>query len=112
VHIERIGIWKQETREKALASFALFKAPGARCSSEAVQRLSEDEEHLLTFSAFPSGMWRHSQITNAMESFFSNVRQRTDRIGALTTETRCVSIVWAVMHAIRSHRVAVAYTLP
>ena len=35
-------------------------------------------------------------------SFFSNVRQRTDPIDAFTTETSCLTIVWAVMQDIRA----------
>jgi len=74
---------------------------------EAVRSLSEDEEHLLTFYAFPSSMYRHIQTTNAIESFFSNVRQRTDQIDAFTTETSCICIVCAVMQNIRFHKVTV-----
>jgi transposase-like protein len=48
----------------------------------------EDEEHLLTFYAFLQVMHRYIRTTNAIESFFSNVRQRTDQIDAFTTETR------------------------
>ena len=57
----------------------------------------EDEEHLLTFYAFPAVMHRYIRSTNAIESFFSNVRQRTDQIDAFTTETSCLTIVWATM---------------
>jgi transposase-like protein len=35
-------------------------------------------------------------------SLFSNVRQRTDPIDAFTTETSCLTIVWAVMQDIRA----------
>jgi putative transposase len=74
---------------------------------EAVRSLMEDEEHLLTFYAFPSVMYRHIQTTNAIESFFSNVRQRTDQIDTFTTEMSCLTIVWAVMQDIRFHKIAV-----
>jgi hypothetical protein len=52
--------------------------------------LAEDEEHLLTFYSFPPAMYRHIQTTNAIEGFFSNVRQRTDQIDAFTTEMSCI----------------------
>jgi transposase-like protein len=48
-----------------------------------VRSLLEDEEHWLTFYAFPSVMHRYIRSTNAIESLFSNVRQRTDQIDAL-----------------------------
>jgi len=35
-------------------------------------------------------MHRHIQSTNAIESLFSNVRQRTDQIDVFTTETSCL----------------------
>ena len=46
--------------------------------------------------------------TNAIEGFFSNVRQRTDQIGTFTTEMSCLTIVWAVMQDIRFHKIAVS----
>jgi len=73
-----------------------------------VRSLREDQEHLLTFYAFPVSMHRHMQTTNAIESFFSNVHQRTDQIDAFTTEASCISIVWAVMQDIHFHKVAVS----
>jgi transposase-like protein len=108
VQAELVGIWKQKQKEEALINLAAFKAKYAQRYPEAVRSLSEDEEHLLTFYAFPSSMYRHIQTTNAIESFFSNVRQRTDQIDAFTTETSCISIVWAVMQDIHFHKVTVS----
>ncbi len=45
-------------------------------------------------------MHRYIRTTNAIESLFSNVRQCTDQIDAFTTETSCLTIVWAVMQGI------------
>jgi putative transposase len=42
-----------------------------------------------------------------LSSLFSNVRQRTDQIDAFTTETSCLTIVWAVMQAIRLPKIPV-----
>lgn len=72
-----------------------------------MRSLCEDEEHLLTFYAFPPVMHRYICSTNAIESLFSNVRQRTDQIDAFTTETSCLTIVWAVMQDIRLPRIPV-----
>jgi transposase-like protein len=105
---ELLGIWKQEKKEEAFAQLAAFQAKYGQRYPEAVRSLLEDQEHLLTFYAFPSSMYRHIQTTNAIESFFSNVRQRTDQIDAFTTETSCLSIVWAVMQDIRFHKVTVS----
>jgi putative transposase len=108
VQAELSGIWKQETKEDALINLKAFKAKYAQRYPEAVRSLVEDEEHLLTFYAFPPAMHRHIQTTNAIESLFSNVRQRTDQIDVFTTETRCLTIVWATIQDIRLHKIAVA----
>jgi putative transposase len=105
---ELAGIWKQEKKEDALLNLAAFKAKYHLRYPEAIRSLCEDEEHLLTFYAFPSVMHRYVRSTNAIESFFSNVRQRTDQIDAFTTETSCLTIVWAVMQDIRLPKIPVS----
>lgn len=107
VQAELVGIWEQPTKLEALSQLAAFKAKYAQRYPEAVRSLAEDEEHLLTFYAFPVSMHRHIQTTNAIESLFSNVRQRTDQIDVFTTETSCLTIVWATMQDIRLHKITV-----
>jgi putative transposase len=108
VQAELTGIWKQEKKEDALTNLSAFKAKYAQRYPEAVRSLIEDEEHLLTFYAFPSAMHRHIQTTNAIEGLFSNVRQRTDQIATFTTEMSCLTSVWAVIQDIRFHKIAVS----
>ncbi len=107
VQTDLTGIWKQEKKEDALTNLHAFKAKYAQRYPEAVRSLTEDEEQLLTFYAFPSVMHRHIQTTNAIESLFSNVRQRTDQIDVFTTETSCLAIVWATIQDIRLHKLSV-----
>ncbi len=107
VSAELAGIWKQEKKEDALLNLAAFKAKYQKRYPEAVRSLSEDEDHLLTFYAFPQVMHRYIRSTKAIESLFSNVRQRTDQIDAFTTETSCLTIVWAVMQDIRLPKIPV-----
>ncbi len=107
VQAELVGIWEQPTKQEALTELAAFKAKYAQRYPEAVRSLAEDEEHLLTFYAFPATMHRHIQTTNAIESLFSNVRQRTDQIDVFTTETSCLAIVWATIQDIRLHKISV-----
>lgn len=104
---ELAGIWKAATKEEALVELAAFKGKYQKRYPEAVRSLMEDEEHLLTFYAFPQVMHRYIRTTNAIESFFSNVRQRTDQIDTFTTETSCLTIVWAVMQGIQVPRIPV-----
>src|SRR6266571_4993813 len=107
VSAELAGIFKQEKKEDALLNLTAFQAKYQKRYPEAIRSLVEDEEHLLTFYAFPPVMHRYIRSTNAIESFFSNVRQRTDQIDAFTTETSCLTIVWAVMQGIRLPRIPV-----
>ena len=106
VQAELTGIWEQPTKPEALTQLAAFKAKYAQRYPEAVRSLAEDEEHLLTFYAFPQPMHRHIQTTNAIESLFSNVRQRTDQIDVFTTETSCLAIVWATIQDIRLRKIS------
>jgi putative transposase len=108
VATELNGIWKQEKKEDALLNLVAFKAKYQKRYPEAIRSLCEDEEHLLTFYAFPPVMHRYIRSTNAIESFFSNVRQRTDQIDAFTTETSCLAIVWATMQDIHLPRIPVS----
>ena len=107
VQVELVGIWEQPTKQEAMTQLAAFKAKYRQRYPEAVRSLVEDEEHLLTFYAFPAAMHRHIQTTNAIESLFSNVRQRTDQIDVFTTETSCLAIVWATIQDIRLHKISV-----
>jgi len=107
VAAELAGIFKQEKKEDALLNLAAFKAKYQKRYPQAMRSLTEDEEHVLTFYAFPPIMHRSIRSTNAIESLFSNVRQRTDQIDAFTTETSCLTIVWAVMQDIRLPKIPV-----
>ncbi len=107
VQVELMGIWDQASKQEALIQLAAFKAKYAGRYPEAVRSLVEDEEHLLTFYEFPASLHRYLQTTNVIESLFSNVRQRTDQIDVFTTETSCLTIVWATIQDIRLHKLSV-----
>jgi putative transposase len=108
VAVELAGIWKSASKEEALTQVAAFKGKYHLRYPEAIRSLSEAEEHLLTFYAFPQVMHRYIRSTNAIESFFSNVRQRIDQIDTFTTETSCLTIVWAVMQDIHLPKIPVS----
>jgi putative transposase len=107
VAAELSEIWKQATKEEARLNLAAFQAKYQKRYPEATHTLMEDVEHLFTFYDFPARMHRYIRTTNAIESFFSNVRQRTDSIDAFTTETSCITIVWAVMQDIHLQKIPV-----
>src|SRR5260370_5543812 len=107
VKAELVGIWEQPSKQEAVIQLMAFKAKYSQRYPQALRSLTEDEEHLLTFYQFPAAMHRHIQTTNATESLFSNVRQRTDQIDVFTTETSCLTIVWATIQDIRLHKISV-----
>jgi putative transposase len=106
VAAELAGIWAQPTKEEAVIHLMAFKAKYSKRYPEAIRSLAEEEEQTFTFYAFPQAMHRHIQTTNAIESLFSNVRQRTDQIDVFTTETSCLTIVWATIQDIRLHKIS------
>ena len=101
-----MGIWDQPSKQEAVVQLAAFKAKYSKRYPEAVRSLTEDEENTFTFFAFPQTLHRYIKTTNAIESLFSNVRQRTDQIDVFTTETSCLAIVWATIQDIRLHKIA------
>jgi tetratricopeptide (TPR) repeat protein len=69
------GIWMCQKEVEARVNLAAFKAKYHKRYPEAVRSLCEDEEHLLTFYAFPKVMYPYIRSTNAIESLFSKVRK-------------------------------------
>ena len=106
VQAELVAIWQQATKQEALVQLAAFKAKYGKRYPEAMRSLAEEEEKTFTFYEFPQVMHRHIQTTNAIESLFSNVRQRTDQIDVFTTEDSCLTIVWATIQDIRLHKIS------
>jgi transposase-like protein len=81
IQVELMGIWEQPTKEEAMTQLAVFKAKYSKRYPEAVRSLAEDEEHTLTFFAFPQTMHRYLKTTNAIESLASQCKatHRSDR---------------------------------
>jgi putative transposase len=107
VETELLGIWDQPSKEAAMTQLAAFKAKYGKLYPEAVSSLSEEEDKTMTFYDFPQTMHRSIRTTNAIESLFSNVRQRTDQIDVFTTEMSCLIIVWATIEGIALRKVPV-----
>ena len=105
VETELLGIWAQPSKEGAVTQLAAFKAKYGQLSPEAVRSLAEEEEKTLTFYDFPETMHRSIRTTNAIESLFSNVRQRTEQIDVFTTEMSCLTIVWATIQGIALRKI-------
>src|SRR5258707_12767574 len=107
VQAELVGIWEEHNKQEAVAQLEAFKAKYGKRYPEALRSLAEEQEKTLTFYEFPATMHRHIQTTNAIESLWSLVRQRTDQIDVFTTETSCLTIVWwATIQDIRLHKLS------
>ncbi len=101
------AIWQQPNKENARVVLAAFKARYATRYPEAVASLVEAEEETLTFYDFPQVMHRYIRTTNAIESTFSTVRQRTDLIDVFTNKDSCLMLVWASLKGITFQRMPV-----
>jgi Transposase, Mutator family len=97
------GSWKRAEVERVGSSQSVttFEKRSSESIGEATRWLPTSFIY-----AFPQTMYRHIQTTNAIESLFSNVRQRTDQIDVFTTETSCLTIVWATIQDIRLHKIS------
>ena len=73
------AIWMADTREAAETAWKLFVRDYQAKYPKAVEKLQKDREVLLTFYDFPAEHWRHIRSSNAIESTFATVRQRTSR---------------------------------
>jgi putative transposase len=101
------AIWQQPDKENARLVLEAFKVRYATRYPEAVASLSEGEAETLTFYDFPQVMHRYIRTTNAIESTFSTVRQRTDLIDVFTNEDSCLMLVWASLKGITFQRIPV-----
>jgi putative transposase len=101
------AIWQQPDKENARLVLEAFKLRYATRYPEAIASLSEGEAETLTFYDFPQVMHRYIRTTNAIESTFSTVRQRTDLIDVFTNEDSCLMLVWASLKGITFQRIPV-----
>jgi len=84
VETELAGIWAQPNKEEAMTQLSAFKTRYGHLYPEAVHSLADEEDKPLTFYDFPQTMHCYIRTTNAIESLWSLVRQRTDQINVFT----------------------------
>jgi transposase-like protein len=101
------AIWQQPDKENARLVLEAFKLRYRQRYPEAVASLEEAEAETLTFYDFPQVLWRYIRTTNAIESTFSVVRQRTDLLDVFTNEDSCLMMVWASFKGITFQRLPV-----
>jgi transposase-like protein len=105
---ELAAIWQQPDKANARVMLEAFKVRYEKRYPEAVASLREGEEQTLTFYDFPQVMHRYIKTTNAIESTFSQVRQRTDGVDVFTNEESCLLLVWATLQGVTFQRIPVA----
>lgn len=104
---ELAAIWQQPDKANAELMLEAFKVRYEKRYPEAVASLREGEAQTMTFYDFPQVMHRYIKTTNAIESTFSQVRQRTDGVDVFTNEESCLMLVWATLQGVTFQRIPV-----
>jgi transposase-like protein len=107
IRTELKAIWSQSGKVEAREYLAAFRAKYKQEYPNAIASLEDEVEKTLTFYDFPPVLHRYIRTTNAIESMFSQVRDRTDRGDVFTTEKSCLSLVWATAQGITFQRIPV-----
>jgi transposase-like protein len=70
-------IYLAESKKGAKRAYKLFQSRYSSKYPKAVECLTKDEDSLFTFYSFPAEQWQHIRSTNAIESTFATIRNRT-----------------------------------
>jgi transposase-like protein len=105
VKAELKAIWLQPNKALARECLAAFRGKYQKQFPNALASLEEEIEKTLTFYDFPVVLHKYLRTTNAIESMFSQVRDRTDKVDVFTTEMSCLTLVWATIDGIKFHRI-------
>ena len=102
-------IWMAPDKAEAQKSFDDFISLYETKYPKAAECLQKDREALLSFYDFPAEHWRHIRTTNPIESTFSTVRLRTDKVrGCFSSKTvltmafklcQCAQGRWQRLHS-------------
>ena len=102
-------IWMAPDKAEAQEHFDDFINIYGAKYPQATQCLQKDRDELLTFYDFPAEHWRHIRTTNPIESTFSTVRLRTNKVrSCFSSKTvltmafklcQCVQNKWQRLHS-------------
>lgn len=87
-------IWMAPDKAEAQQCFDDFISLYEAKYPKAVECLQKDHEALLTFYDFPAEHWRHIRTTNPIESTFSTVRLRTDKVRSCFSSKTVVTMAF------------------
>jgi transposase-like protein len=87
-------IWMAPDKAEAQKRFDDFISLYEAKYPKAVECLQKDREVLLTFYDFPAEHWKHIRTTNPIESTFSTVRLRTDKVRSCFSSKTVVTMAF------------------
>ncbi len=87
-------IWQAKTKKDALQAYDEMFGVFADKYPSAMTCLTKDKEAMLAFYDFPARHWHHIRTTNAIESLFSTVRLRSDKVKNCVSETSLSAMVF------------------
>jgi transposase-like protein len=105
IRVELKAIWSQPDKAQARVYLEAFRARYQKEYPNAIASLDEEVEKTLTFYDFPLVLQRYIKTTNAIESMFSQVRDRTDKVETFSTEPSCLTLVWATIEGLNFQRI-------
>jgi len=104
-------IWMAPDKAEAQRHFDDFISIYEAKYPRATECLQKDRAELLTFYDFPAEHWRHIRTTNPIESTFSTVRLRTNKVrSCFSSKTiltmalklcQCAQNKWQRLHSYR-----------
>jgi len=87
-------IWQAPDKAEAQTHFDYFISIYNAKYPKAADCLKKDRDKLLTFYDFPAEHWRHIRTTNPIESTFSTVRLRTDKVRSCFSSKTVVTMAF------------------
>jgi transposase-like protein len=92
-------IYMAETRKEAEKQMDVFEKTYGAKYPNAVESLLKDKDVLLSFYDFPAEHWRHIRTTNPIESTFSTVRLRTDKVKSCFSNKTVLTMAFQLCHS-------------
>ncbi|CAM5303639.1 Mutator family transposase OS=Streptomyces griseomycini OX=66895 GN=FHS37_007292 PE=3 SV=1 [Streptomyces griseomycini] len=86
-------IYNAEDRDHAEAAITTFAQLYGAKFPKAANKITEDQDQLLTFYSFPAEHWIHLRTTNPIESTFAAVRLRTKVTRGAGSRTAALAMV-------------------
>lgn len=87
-------IWQADTKKNALKAYDEMVEAFTDKYPNAMKCLTKDKEEMLAFYDFPAIHWHHIRTTNAIESLFSTVRLRSDKVKNCVSEVTLSAMVF------------------